>query len=279
MHTLEIHATCQSAQGRSEILTHTIESNQQAGNLSPKEHHNILRALLALLSRARALFPDADAPADESKTELVYWQWELRFVDASGTPQTIGEDDYFQQIAPYQELTPLILDYCRHTDHGAYNSRLWTDDELPAGTYAILPLVYQDRAAIDHYIEFLRTNDLEHEVDQAGDIEEIITHHGWCRETARLAIARVITCCGQHGHEQFSEFLEGELSEYLEDPAARAAFLEDIQAEIRVWARMDHHPSLRETAREQYLELLRFWTEPFEEVLTDAELAGIWQAS
>lgn len=274
MQPVEIHATCQSTQWRSETLIHAIERSERVGELSLEDHRNILRALPSLLSRARALFPDSDA-SDNTKTRLVKWQWELRLVGADGAAQTLGEDVYFRQVAPFQELVPLVLEYCRQTGYGAYNRRLWTDDEIPAGTYAILPLVYQDRAAIEHYIEFLRTNDMDHEVEQAGDIEEIVTHHGWCRETARLAIARVVTCCGQGGHEQFSEFVENGLADYLEDGAARAVFLDDIQAEIQVWAGMGNHPRLRETAREQFFEQLRFWTEPFEEVLTSAELARI----
>lgn len=169
MNTIEINATAESLNGTIEHFTRTIERNADINSpethLSLEDHQKLLPILLALITEAKAVFQDPDYPA-EPRTTLLRLNWHLRLVAPNGGPQsiqeqTITEHAYFQQAAQFPELTPIILDYCHHTDHGAYDTRLWSNDELPAGTYAILPLVYRDRAAIDHYIEFLRTNDME----------------------------------------------------------------------------------------------------------------------
>jgi hypothetical protein len=110
---------------------------------------------------------------------------------------------YIGQCAEFETLHPKMLEYMNATYDEKNRDRYWDDPEHQAGTEGIKPLAIRDKKYIATYIEFLYTNDMDHEVAQCGDIAEIVNAHGWCPETLQLMVARATTCCGQHGYEDF----------------------------------------------------------------------------
>jgi len=146
---------------------------------------------------------------------------------------------------------------------------LWLNDETPAITYAILALVRKDKKWIPNYIDFLRCCDLDHEVEQSGDIQEIIEKYGWCEEVCRLAIARMVSCAGQHGIEQFDEFLENGLNDYLKALENKTMFFKNVIQEFNEADKIKRYLS---HPKEQYLDNISMWVEFFEVVLTEIEM-------
>src|SRR5690606_5895857 len=130
------------------------------------------------------------------------------------------------EAATFEALHPLLHAYALETAEGAHGHAIWSDDETPSGTHAIVPLVMHDRKWLPDYLRFLRSNDLDHEVDQAGDIDAIIERYGWAPDTLALAAARLVSCQGQFGEEQFGQLLEEGLSDHLDTAKGRGDFLE-----------------------------------------------------
>lgn len=108
-----------------------------------------------------------------------------------------------EQAATYESLHAKMLEYANKTYNASRQDRYWDDSEHQAGTEGVKPLACRDKKYIIHYIEFLYTNDLDHEVAQCGDIADIIRAHEWCPESLRLMVARATSCCGQHGYDDF----------------------------------------------------------------------------
>ncbi len=146
---------------------------------------------------------------------------------------------------------------------------LYIDDETPAGTYAALALVHKDKKWIPNYINFLRSCDLDHEVEQSADIQKVIEKHGWCEETCRLAIARLVSCGGQFGEEQFKEFLKNGLNDYLKVSENRIMFLKNVIREFNEADKINRYLSY---PKEQYLHRISMWVKFFEMVLTEKEM-------
>ncbi|MCF6308801.1 MAG: hypothetical protein L3J09_12740, partial [Flavobacteriaceae bacterium] len=120
------------------------------------------------------------------------------------------------------------------------------------------------------YINFLRSCDLDHEVEQSGDIEKVIEKYGWGEETCRLAIARLVSCGGQFGEEQFKEFLENGLNDYLIMPENRTMFLNNVIREFNEAEQIIRYASYY--PKDQYLSDVEMWVEFFEVVLTEKEM-------
>ncbi len=142
-------------------------------------------------------------------------------------PYFTSETLFFRRAASYKELRPLIAEYVdRIIQYAQSEKLLWSHDELPAGTDAIESLVFIDKKYIDKYIEFLRINDMDHEVHQNYGIGYIIKKHGLDEDTLRLVAMRLGECIGQHGDENVGMLLENtNLGEYLNEQKHAAQFL------------------------------------------------------
>lgn len=216
--------------GKETTQDYQLEKDLTDSQLTEKDVRVILESLITSIEQIKALYPD-------EQTEVLYHnhnrleslKFEIVVEDKSGLSQTFEEKNFFEAAAKCSSLSHLILKYCDITDDGEEGLRISIMDEygegLPAGTHAILALVNEDKSWIPSYIEFLRTNDLDHEVEQMWDIKSIIEKYNWGKETCRLAIARNISCCGQGGNEQFNDFLNNGLSDYLNSNENRKEFL------------------------------------------------------
>ena len=140
---------------------------------------------------------------------------------------TLDEHVFFNAVAPIPGIAMELAKYLRQITklrrHASGISGVcygcWYDEETPAGELAARILVTCGAEYIDHYIDFLRTNDLNVEVHQHAIIEEIIVRYGWCPETLKLAGVRASDCCGQHGDEQIGIFFEEHgLGQVLHNP-------------------------------------------------------------
>ncbi|WP_298956318.1 hypothetical protein [uncultured Nonlabens sp.] len=244
----------------------------------------ILKALITSIEEIKALYPDEKASVRHhhivkyhNNTRLKSFTFEIVFEDKSGSSHTINEYNFFNKAAKHTDLSTLILKYCDITDDGAEGTRIWIMDEYdqgpPAGTYAILALVNQSKKWIPPYIEFLRTNDLDHEVEQMWDIKSIIDKYGWIKETCRLAIARNISCCGQGGTEQFNDFLNNGLSGYLNIDKNRKGFLDFILQEFEEWDAVDFR--LKEGSEKYYKSYIVNTVSNFDKILDEEEINKI----
>lgn len=193
----------------------------------------------------------------KKKHKIYQFNYSIGLIDENNNIDTqkilfTDEKTLFNEVSKYSALTSATITYLQATDHGEYDSRIWEDCENPLGTRAILSLVTKDKKWMPEYIYFLRTCDLDHEVNQGGDIEELIEKYRWNEETCTLAIARLITCCGQHGSEQFEDFLEDGFSDYIQEN--KPLFLEKLIEEFKYALDSDscYSPSLN-ASKEDYL--------------------------
>lgn len=167
----------------------------------------------------------------------------------------LAERDFYIQALKHVELQKPILGYIRKIiDHNRKGPILWSSEEEHAGTHAVMALALFDKIYVKEYIDFLRTNDLDHEVYQSDDIQELIKRWGWCEEILSLAAARSFR--GQFGSDQLGEMLSEGLEEYLIETDSISSFAEKICVEIR------NDSSIPE---EDYEEIVLIVSDAFEE--------------
>lgn len=153
----------------------------------------ILVAVLSLLEQAR-----------EEGGKFYAMRYEA--IDDSGQANAdYNIYEYIAQAVEFENLHTQMLDYTNRTYNEKKGERFWDNSEHQAGTEGIKPLATRYTKYISTYIEFLYTNDLDHEVAQCGDIADIVNAHDWCEETLRLMVARATSCCGQHGYDDFHD--------------------------------------------------------------------------
>lgn len=264
-------------EGKETFKNKLIEKDLAAIELTEKELKQTLESLISLIKEIKALYPDEqEEVVFNHNNRLESIKFEVTYIDETGVLKVIEEDAFFKKVALYKSLSSLILEYCKVTDDGEEGSRIYITDEYdeapPAGTYAMLALVHQNKKWIFNYIEFLRTNDLDHEVEQMWHIKAIIEKYGWCDETSRLAIARNSSCCGQGGREQFNYLLENGLLDYLKEGKNRFNFLNGIRHEFIDNISTPHEIKLLRGHKDRYL---KYWTpkiHAFKSVLTSCEL-------
>lgn len=156
------------------------------------------QVLVRLIDELRARTPD-DADA-----RLIEFSFEVALhADDGAIQQQWSEHAFFNEAARNDALVPQLLAYVAACADGAWGERIWADCETPAGTHAMNALLMLDRKWIPAYIDFLTSCDLDHEVDQAGDLDLAIETYGWHTDTCALAAARLVSCHGQFGEEQF----------------------------------------------------------------------------
>lgn len=206
--------------------------------------------------------------------ELYLFGFQLQSLDNGGNVVAEwSETQFCEHAAGFLALHPALHAYAVATAEGAYDSRIWADSETPAGTAAILALVMRDHRWIPAYVDFLRTCDLDHEVDQWGDMDGIIAKYGWQEDTCALAAARVVSCHGQHGEEQLSSWLETGLRDYLDTAGGRTTFLAAARAEFDA-----DSPQMREKltmSRESFCDDADFWLDFFAPALDEPELEAL----
>ena len=193
------------------------------------------------------------------------------------TIESFTEYDFFEEVTDYETLYPQLLTYIEATNNGQHDMRIWKNSEEPAGTSAADFLVFKDIKWVSMYIDFLRTNDLDHEVSQGATISDVIEQYGWCDASRRLALARLFSCHGQHGKEQMEELLEDGLSKHLQESKNKALFSKNLLDELPFSYHFD--PSSKEGFIEETmedLELLKpyFTQEEIEVLKTD--MAQLW---
>lgn len=173
-------------------------------------------------------------------------------------PYFTSETLFFRTAAEYKELHPLILKYVDHLiRHSREAKLLWSHDETPAGTDAIESLVFKDQKYLPKYIEFLRTNDMDHEVYQDYGIGYIIKKYGWNEDTVRLAAVRLGVCHGQHGDENINLLLESaKLDEFLKVDRHAVIFLKYLSDEFQTLLKeRGYNKSTEEMYIETYCEI------------------------
>ncbi|KAB1158312.1 hypothetical protein F7018_08995 [Tenacibaculum aiptasiae] len=256
------------------ILTKDLSDN----HLNETDLKQILETIITSIKEIKLLYPDEQTnitPHNCNRLDSI--KFEIKFIDNTNTSITLEEPSFFELAAKHESLTSLIIEYCKTTDNGEDGNRLIIRNEYdqgpPAGTHAILSLVHQNKKWIPYYIQFLRTNDLEHEIEQIWDIEAILKKYGWCVETHKLAIARNISCCGQAGKEQFDRFIENGLEKSLNNKRSRDIFLESILNEFQEWK--SFHFRLKDGSFEYYKKYIISYVQHFEKLLTKSEITSI----
>lgn len=195
--------------------------------LAPLHRANIENAFLRLNALADT-FPSVcallakDYGNDRCDIRLVFE------ILGSEPPHSLDEHSFFGTAVQIPGIASELAAYLRHVVRlrrylgGASGVcyQCWSDDETPFGEPAARALFLRRAEYVDLYIDFLRTNDLEVEVNQNEHIREIVDRHGWNPHTLKLAGVRASDCGGQCGHEQIKEFFEEyNLESVLRDPA------------------------------------------------------------
>ncbi|WP_299442465.1 hypothetical protein [uncultured Aquimarina sp.] len=240
---------------------------------------NALQTIITSVREIKKLYPDEQADVmyhNDNRLEQIKFQ--IKINEKDNNSYSLEEESFFNKVAEYDSLSLLILDYCQVTDNGEEGTRVWIPENdsyvsHPVGTYAILALVNQDKKWIPKYIEFLRTNDLDHEVEQMWHIKEIIEKYNWCEETCRLAIARNISCCGQEGRQQFRSLMTEGLEEYLKKEENRTVFFDNVLREFQEWDAVEFR--LKDGSKKHYLDYVVSNVKKFKTALTENQINKI----
>ncbi len=257
----------------------SISKNEDEDKLTQIDLKKILEIIISSIEEIKSLYPDEQTNVNFNyDNRLISIKFEIMYTDTLGADHTIEEKSFFELVAKYDSLIPLILSYCNVTENGEENTRIMITDEYdegpPAGTYAILSLVNQNKRWISNYIAFLKTNDLDHEVNQTWDIEGIIEKYGWCQETYDLVIARNVSCCGQAGITQFERLISnGNLEKSLSYEKNRKVFLDSIFKEFQDWKRLKS--ILDNGTKKYYLKHVVSYAKHFDKILTNVEITNI----
>ncbi len=264
--------------GEELALKKMINKDASTLDLTIKDLRSILEMHISTVKEIKKAFPDEKANArfhndntvEEISFRINYKQGEKILA--------LNEKQFFKEVAEHEELAPLIIEYCNVTADGEEGTRIWLPESEdyeshPAGTHAIMALVRKDEKWIPEYINFLKTNDLDHEAEQIWHIRELIETYGWSKETIRLAIARNISCIGQAGTDQFQQMLEGGLTVYLQKEKNREEFIKAIHEEFDVWENVNYR--LKDGSKELYLDYIVSRVENFKEILNDKEIETI----
>jgi len=266
-------------EGKETVKEKLIEKDLTQVDLTENDLKQILKYLINAVKEIKALYPDQQTEVifhHDNRVESL--KFEITYSKDDQDIKVLEEKEFFDLVAMYPKLSELILAYCDITDDGEEGSRIIIDSEYgdapPAGTYAMLALVEQNKKWIHHYIKFLRTNDLDHEVEQMWHIKAIVEKYDWCTETTRLAIARNASCCGQGGGEQFNQFLANGLSDYLNQSANKSEFLKDIKQEFIDYESTSRGISLLKDNKAYYIKYQATKINAFSKILTEQEL--VW---
>ncbi|WP_246057410.1 hypothetical protein [Leptospira gomenensis] len=207
-------------------------------------------AELSLLEIQKILNQIIDAFITKSETFFPAWE-----ESTSSERPFAAERSFYSQAIRHAELHEPILNYVyKIIDQNRKVAVLWSSEEEHAGAHAVVALALLDKKYIENYVDFLRTNDLDHEVYQSDDIQELIERWGWCEEILSLAAARSFR--GQFGPDQLGEMLSDGLEEYLMENDSLKSFVEKICKEIE---------SASSIQKEDYKEWISIVSELFEE--------------
>lgn len=105
-----------------------------------------------------------------------------------------------------REIVRLITKLNDHT----YSYAIWEDEQVQAGGGFATELAITNLSDVMLYARYVSTNDLNHEVDQAGNMADIIGTWGWNKDTYAVLAARFFTP-GQFA----DEFMEGESEDII----------------------------------------------------------------
>jgi hypothetical protein len=246
------------------------DKDPSSEQLTETDCNTILQIMIQLVKEIKHQFVDGENKADNKLVSIA-------FTIISGN-DTYDEEAFFNIAATNDSLINVILEYINVTDHGDEGTRISMPENdsyesHPAGTFAALALVAQDKKHIGNYIDFLKTNDLDHEMMQMWHIKDIVEKYSWCEETARLVIARGVSCCGQSGKEQFDTFVENGLNEYIADAEIRKQFLQHVRNEFDGWDDLQFR--LKDGSEKYYRNYVVAYVKHFEKLLTKEEIEQI----
>jgi hypothetical protein len=183
-----------------------------------------------------------------------------------GVRIALGDDfvdvDVFDHDALPESANERLAEFVRRVTEAnrVHRTPLWSNSECHLGGAVAARLAMRSRAYISLFIEFLETNDLDHEVEQAEQIDRVVEAHGWCPETVALWVGRLGTCAGQHGHEhEWDEVTPAPLANYIaEEPARRDLLVQLIAGNML--ALLNHWDDAIERQRAELEENLEvFW--------------------
>lgn len=209
------------------VVTHTRDGITRGDDLGVMNFDDTTRGLAAVFD---ALLAELAHPAHDASRAS---HWTFRLTGASVDGDDADEHLIYGWASLRPELYHRLTALVRATEVGAHGHRPWADDEHPTGSAAIFTLVTAHNRYIPEYIRYLRTCDLDHEVDQYQQIDDIIELYGWNNDTLALVAARLGQCVGQAGAEQVAELLgEADLAGYAATPKGRRRLAAAVEREL-----------------------------------------------
>ncbi len=109
---------------------------------------------------------------------------------------------------------------------------LYSETENSFGVTPAIALIRADKKYCNLYGKLLKTFDMNHEVAEGLGVEEAMDLYGFCQDTIELAVIRMFPACGQHGYDQFEDWLY-ELDDSLDNPELYQLFYSTLKKELR----------------------------------------------
>lgn len=128
------------------------------------------------------------------------------------------------------ELYVQVITY--NTNYGKYRV-LFKNSIEPFGLTLGAALIRNSKNYCRLFGNFLKTIDMNHEVNETFVIHEAFKLYGCCQETMSLWAIRLFSACGQFGVDEFEEIVENyEINEFLNLKENFDFFLEEVKREL-----------------------------------------------
>jgi hypothetical protein len=126
---------------------------------------------------------------------------------------------------------------------------IFEDEMYQLGQVAVSTLAMTDIRFVPHYIRFLKSWDLGHEVMQSQDIEQIFSAHGICPETEELLYVRAVeTGYGTGQIEVLFPVLQAHYGDFTKSDLFRK-IVRALHAKDRAWRVEEHEEYLARLAK------------------------------
>lgn len=155
-----------------------------------------------------------------------------------------SELTFFMAAAAHESLQPMVLKFLQAVINKNSEQTIWVNEELPMGLNAAFALANTDKQYIPHFIQFLRTCDMNHEVYQPYFIDILLQKWDKTEESLLLLASRGGSISGQFGFEgiklpslsipQKEFFFTALLEDALHAKATHADLLYDALEELDI---------------------------------------------
>lgn len=230
----------------------------------------LVEAAIKLLKKAKEECLYNDSIFAENGLEIFELSFNL-LNSKNDVVESQDEQQLFNRTVWEESFNETVLKFTSESKNCRYGARVWANEEFHSGVFGMEQLTLHDIKYLPDYVNFIRAGKKDYEPWQSEFSEKLIEKYGWCEETLGLITSRIYSTAGQCGQDQFVEYMEKGLKDYLVDDQNRFLFIQSLMEELFLYQK-DHRKNYK-LSKKKYLDgTLEFFSHiPLEEILTKRE--------